>query len=258
MKSVLRTFLLLLPIFFIAPANRAAGPGSLRSLPRLTLWAWQMPEHLEFLDPQQLAVAYLDRTIYVRERTIDEPRVQPMIVLPGMQVIGVVRIEMPARINSLPEEVKTQVVKAILRSAHRPGIAALQIDFDAVKSQRELYREILLGIRAGMPQSMPLSITALASWCAFDDWLADLPIDEAVPMMFRMGQEGKWFGWQGAANAIREPRCMGSLGVSTDEPWPDEIEGKRLYVFAPRPWTPEIVASVIARASHEKNGQSSR
>lgn len=248
MRSVLRTFLLLLPIFFIAPANRAAGPGLFPSLPRLTLWAWQMPEHLEFVDPQQLAVAYLDRTIYVRERTIEEPRVQPLVVPPGTQVIAVVRIEMPARVTSAAEEIKAQVVNAILRSARRPGIAALQIDFDAVKSQRDFYRDVLVRVRAGMPQSMPLSITALASWCAFDDWIANLPIDEAVPMMFRMGQEGKWFAWQGAANAIREPLCMGSLGVSTDEPWPSEIVGKRLYVFAPRPWTPESAATVIAKS----------
>lgn len=253
MRSVLRTILLLLPIFLIAPANRAAGPGSLRSLPRLTLWAWQMPEHLEFLDPEQSAVAYLDRTIYVGEWMIDEPRVQPMVVPPGTQVTAVVRIEMATRITSVSEDVKALAVKAILRSARRPGITALQIDFDAVKSQREFYREILLQIHAGMPQSMPLSITALASWCAFDDWIADLPIDEAVPMMFRMGQEGKWFGWQGAANAIREPLCRGSLGVSTDELWPNEIEGKRLYVFAPRPWTPEMVASVVIKAGHERN-----
>lgn len=253
MRSVLRTLLLLLPIFFIAPANRAAGPGLLRSLPRLTLWAWQMPEHLEFLDPEQSAVAYLDRTVYVRERMIEEPRIQPLGVPPGTQVIAVVRIEMASRTTSVAEGVKAQVVNAILRSARRSGITALQVDFDALKSQREFYREILLGIRAGMPQSMPLSITALASWCAFDDWIVDLPIDEAVPMMFRMGQEGKWFGWQGAANAIREPLCRGSLGVSTDEPWPNEIEGKRLYVFAPRPWTPEMVASVVIKTGHERN-----
>ena len=251
MRSVLRTLLLLLPIFFIAPANRAADHRSLRSLPRVTLWAWQTPERLEFIDPKQMAVAYLDRTVYVRERMMDEPRVQAMVVPPGTQVMAVVRIEMPSRITSVPEGVKTQVVDAILRSARRPGITALQIDFDAVKSQREFYRQIVLAIRAGMPQSVLLSITALASWCAFDDWIAGLPIDEAVPMMFRMGQEGKWFGWQGAANAIREPLCKESLGVSTDEAWPKETEGKRLYVFGRGPWTSELVASVIAKAGHD-------
>ena len=249
MRSVLRTFLLLLPIFFIAPANRAAGPMSLRALPRLTLWAWQMPERLDFIDPDQLAVAYLDQTIYVRDRMISEPRVQPMVVAPGTKVIAVVRIEMRAGVNSESEDMKAQVVSAILRSARKPGITALQIDFDAVKSQRDFYRDILLRVRAGMPQGMPLSITALASWCAFDDWISGLPIDEAVPMLFRMGQEGKWFGWQGAGKAIREPLCRGSLGVSTDEPWPSELEGKRLYVFGPRPWTAASVAQVITKAN---------
>ncbi len=36
-------------------------------------------------------------------------------------------------------------------------------------------------------------MTALASWCAGDDWLRDLPVDEAVPMLFRMGVEKNLF-----------------------------------------------------------------
>lgn len=249
MRSVLRTFCLLLPIFLIAPVNRADSAKAFHSLPRLTLWAWQMPERMELIDSRQFSVAYLDQTIYVRDRVITQLRLQPMVVSPGTRVIAVARIEMPAGSSLASEEVKAQVANALLRSARRPGIAAIQVDFDALKSQRDFYRDVLVRVRKGMPQSLPLSITALASWCAFDNWISSLPIDEAVPMMFRMGQEGKWFGARGAATAIREPLCMASLGVSTDEPWPDDRAGKRLYVFATRPWTKESVAGVIAKAA---------
>ena len=32
-------------------------------------------------------------------------------------------------------------------------------------------------------------MTALASWCLSDRWISDLPVDEAVPMLFQMGPE---------------------------------------------------------------------
>ena len=248
MRSVLRMSLLLLPVILIAPANRALGPGRMAHLPLLTLWAWQMPERLDFIDPAQVGVAYLDQTLLVREDVVAQPRVQPLLVAPGTRVMAVVRIEMPASHSSQSEEIKSQVVAALLRSARRPGIDALQVDFDAVKSQRRFYRDVLVRLREQMPRGMPLSITALASWCAYDNWIAGLPIDEAVPMLFRMGQERSLFEWKGPAEAIREPLCSGSLGVSMDEPWPPEIGRRRLYVFHTRPWTRESVTEIFERS----------
>lgn len=99
---------------------------------------------------------------------------------------------------------------------------------------------------------MPLSITALASWCIGDKWLTQLTpgtIDEAVPMLFRMGPD--------AANVARFLRsgedfpvaaCRESLGLSTDESLSqlllsgklaagsEPLRDKRIYVFAPRAW----------------------
>jgi hypothetical protein len=249
MKSVLRTLLLLLPVLFLAPVQGIQAVKAFARFPRLILWAWQMPERLEFIDPAQISVAYLDQTIYVQNRVVSEPRFQPMRVAPGTQVIAVVRIEMPEDAGHDSEEIRKQVVDALLRSANRGGIVALQVDFDAVKSQRGFYRDVLLRLRKQMPPNMPLSITALASWCAFDDWIRDLPIDEAVPMMFRMGREGALFHRSGSKATFREPLCRGSMGVSTDEPWPEEITGKRLYVFGVRPWTKDSVEHVVKESA---------
>jgi hypothetical protein len=245
MKSVLRTLLLLLPVLFFAPVQGVHASKALARFPRLILWAWQMPERLEFIDPARISVAYLDQTIYVRTRVFSEPRFQAMRVAPGTQVIAVVRIEMPEGASQDSEEIRKQVIDALLRSANRAGIVALQVDFDAVKSQREFYRDVLTRLRQQMPPGMPLSITALASWCAFDDWIHDLPIDEAVPMMFRMGREGALFHRSGGTATFRGPLCRGSVGVSTDESWPEEIRGKRLYVFGARPWTKDSVEHVM-------------
>ena len=92
---------------------------------------------------------------------------------------------------------------------------------------------------------MPLSITALLSWCASapdngnpdkGNWLAALPIDEAVPMFFRLGGRTRP-GQDKSGYTLREPLCQGSRGISTDESWPLVDHPLRLYVFAPHPWT---------------------
>ena len=244
MKYLARVFFLLLPLILLTPSRTA--PGTFARLPRLTLWAWERPERLEFIDPQRTAVAYLDQTIFVGKQVRPEPRFQPMQVPPGTQVMAVVRIEMTASAPQT-EDIQADVVKALLRSATRPSIAALQIDFDALQSQRNFYRKVLQKLRPQMPAGMPLSITALASWCAFDDWIKDLPVNEAVPMMFRMGVEGRLLGDRELDQLVREPLCSGSVGISTDEKWPQGIQGKRIYVFHVQPWTQESLNQTIER-----------
>jgi uncharacterized protein DUF3142 len=204
----------------------------LEGLPRVTVWAWERPEDLRALDPQRVAVAYLAQTILLRERSVSIPRMQPLQVAPGTALIAVVRIE--GAPLSLSDDAAHEVAGLILKSARQRGISALQIDFDARESQRAFYRAVLRGVRDGLPSFMPLSITALASWCAGDDWIAGLPVDEAVPMFFRMGgPHAKTPGW---TYPLREPKCMSSAGVSMDEAWPQISPAARIYVFHPVPW----------------------
>lgn len=75
---------------------------------------------------------------------------------------------------------ENRVASVILTSAE-PGAVALQVDFDARASQHTFYARLLRDLRRQMPPSLPLSITALASWCSYDDWIRGLPVDEAVP-----------------------------------------------------------------------------
>jgi len=67
---------------------------------------------------------------------------------------------------------------------------------------------------------LALSITALASWCSNDDWIARLPVDEAVPMLFPHGADRRHAPPDLPQFQIREPLCMASVGLSTHEPWP--------------------------------------
>ena len=130
-----------------------------------------------------------------------------------------------------------------------PNVVMVQVDFDANTTERSFYRELLEELRARLPQSTLLSITALASWCKGDNWLDGLPIDEAVPMLFRMGVERNQFLSQLAAgDRFRAGPCQESAGISTDEPLaqlPPDQRIQRFYVFNPKSWTPEEVNQTL-------------
>jgi hypothetical protein len=216
-------------------------PRRMITLPRLTLWAWERREDLSHLDSGRLAVAYLDQTLTFGLNVHAQPRRDPVIFPASATRIPVVRLEAGSNVV-LDDMARGQAVRAILSSAKQPAIAALQIDFDATRSQRDFYRALLIDLRRQMPPDLPLSITALASWCSYDDWLRGLPIDEAVPMFFRMEPDRRRAPASLAEFRIREPLCQSSVGISTTEAWPQGIDGKRIYLFPDNGWRVDSIA----------------
>ncbi len=143
-------------------------------VPARVLWSWERREDLRQIDTGRYAIAYLDRTITIGLNAHPEARRNPVLLPEHATLMPVVRIEtMPHAVLDAANREAT--VRAILDSARKPGIAALEIDFDATASQREFYRGILEDVRKRMPAGLPLSMTALASWCSFDDWLRGPP-----------------------------------------------------------------------------------
>ena len=220
--------------------------GRLAALPRVTLWAWERREDLRAIDTQKFAVAYLDRTLSIGLTVQSQPRRNALVFPASATRIPVVRIEAPTT-AILNDKNRTDAIQSILDSAHEPGIAALQIDFDATASQRPFYRDLLLDLRRQLPAGLPLSITALASWCSWDNWIHGLPIDEAVPMMFRMEPDHRRAPSSIDDFQIREPLCRTSVGVSTDEPWPSNLAGKHIYVFPDHGWRNDPPADLARR-----------
>jgi hypothetical protein len=209
----------------------------LPEFPRVMIWAWERPEKLDFIDPREAGVAFLARTVMVRgEMVTVHPRMQPLVVAPGMALMAVVRVE-----SQDPQPAaRIAVEHAILDATELHGVRALQIDYDAKASERDFYRGVIRDLRRVLPASMPLSITALASWCEYDDWISGLPVTEAVPMLFRMGAEP----YRGAER-LRERKCQSSVGISTDEPLAEPPRGRRVYIFHPRSWSREELRAAI-------------
>jgi hypothetical protein len=215
----------------------APSPHRMELFPARTLWVWERPEDLRALNTRTTAIATLDRTIVVGRSATVIPRRQPVVYPAGITRIAVVRIEAPGTIAAGMERPTADL---ILDSIGRAPMAALQIDFDARRSQRGFYAAVLRDLRRRMPPDMPLSITALASWCSSDDWLGSLPVDEAVPMFFRMEPDRRYAPPGLPQFRIREPLCMGSIGISTHEPVPADIAGKRVYIFPDRGWREDL------------------
>jgi hypothetical protein len=217
-------------------------------IPRTVLWAWERPTDLRFIDPNRVGVAFLARTIRLRgDEVIIKPRLQPLNLPEQAKVIAVVRVESDSAIEPLLTSHQTSLlVDGIQAVASLPNVLAVQIDFDAARSEREFYRNVVIEVRRRLPPSVGFSITALASWCADDDWISDLPLDEAVPMLFRMGPDRQVIKNRlSAQEEFSAAPCRSSYGVSTDEPLEGLRPEKRVYVFNPEAWTEQSVRAVL-------------
>lgn len=234
-----------LVLLLLAPSC-ARRPDPMPGLPRVFLWAWERPEDLTWLDTRNVGVAFLARTVCPRgDGVAVRPRLQPLRVPPGTVLMAVVRVESGGRAAAADVP---RTARAIAVAAGLPGVRALQVDFDAVASERAFYRSLLHALRRRLPAPMPLSITALASWCEDDRWISGLPVAEAVPMLFRMGPDH-----YSAGSDFRDDLCRSSVGISTDE-LPSRIPPRRrVYVFDPRAWSADHVQAVLRKVSRWQN-----
>ena len=235
-------------LFVAGFARRAnytmTAPARMARVPSLILWAWERPEQLNYLNSTKVGVAFLSKTLYLRkDRVVVRPRLQPLSVADDVPLIAVTRIE--ADTHESPTFSANQLAETsreIAELARLPRVAAVQIDFDAKVSERDFYRKLLLDLRKQLPEQTALSITALASWCSGDNWLEDLPIDEAVPMLFRMGVDRhRILSQLKSGTPFRSTKCQASLGISVDEPIVDLPSAGRVYVFNPDSWSREAV-----------------
>lgn len=232
-----------------APLGKAEATRNQDAWPRVILWAWERPSDLRFINPRHVGVSYLVKTIRLEGGAIAvRPNLNGLRVPAGTWIMACARIEANGNFASAGSMKEVdQLLPLLLPLAKFPNARAVQIDFDARVSQRSFYRALLERLRRRLPRNMPLSITALASWCEGDDWISKLPVDEAVPMLFRMGPGGPsiLFRLQSQGD-FKEPLCRMSIGVSRDEFVPRLAARRRLYIFDANGWTQAAFEHTIA------------
>lgn len=257
----------LLAILLISGCNtpkNQVNPSLDTEMPRKILWAWERPEDLRFLDPKEFGVAFLAQTITLeQDRVNSRQRRQPLEIADGTYLIAVTRIETVKEYGKRPtfsDEMISQIVAQIVQTKTLKNVRSIQIDFDAVASERSAYRRLMvklaeeLGARnkgqgasaasttSPSPSSLvprvSLTMTSLASWCTGDAWFNDFPVDEAVPMVFEMGADSdKIKTYLRNGNDWQEPLCRASYGISMEEgKFEGMKDGRRMYFFKRSPW----------------------
>lgn len=245
----------LLPASLALHRRTSTAPSSesrLASFPQTILWAWERPEDLRSLPAGRVGVSFLAATVTLSASQVSvQPRRNDLRVAPGTPLVACVRIEVDARHSpALSSDQMAAASAAIAGAASIAGVSAVQVDFDATASERAFYAGLLRDLRRRLPAGMPLSVTALASWCMDDPWIAGLPVDEAVPMLFRMGPDAadvRVLLAQGRDFSL--PVCRESIGISTDEPIRNLPAGRRRYVFNHEGWSPGAVRALMAGGS---------
>lgn len=233
-KSSIWNYITLTVLLLLIPLSGAAQPRIKH--PNIVLWAWERKENLSFINPERAGVAFLAKTIFIKGDSFSaKPRVQSLKVPQGTWLMAVVRIRVAQQSRPLSLSLAADIAEEVVRPAHMKGVTALQIDFDARRSERPFYKALLSTIKDKLGTTYPISITALASWCVHEDWLKGLPIDEAVPMFFRMGPEHSIFLDYLQSNKLK-PECAQSIGIALDEPIATMPDRKHLYVFNPKAW----------------------
>ena len=204
-------------------------------------WAWEHREDLRFIGEHRSVAYYAGIITLVGDRVEVIPRHNPLLLPRNTHRIAVIRIETHhPHLDAKQRRATLDAIRHLYRDAEE-----LQIDFDAVRSERAFYRALLFDVRDAI--DAPLTITALASWCSGDRWMQGLPIDGAVSMLFRTGHARIVPGAD-----LAEPLCRANVGVSLDEPnlWSGGLLARRrVWAFNPGPWTEESWKSAELFAS---------
>lgn len=230
-------------IFINCSTSNQVNPRLANEMPPKFLWAWERAEDLRFLDAKTYGVAFYAQRLYLQnDEVVFNPRRQPLEVNADVYLVAVTRIETNKQGGKRPsfsENQLTTLVDLVKRTLERPNVRAVQIDFDAVASERKFYRRFINALKQTLPANTPLTMTSLASWCVGDAWFNDFPVDEAVPMAFDMGADDetiKTFLRNG--NDWNEPLCRGSYGFSLEDAFDfTRRPSRRTYYFKSAAWT---------------------
>ncbi len=232
----MRTWSLVLAALAFAGC-RPAIPDT-AELPTTMLWAWERPEDLGFVDPAETGIAFLAATLVLAgENAETSPRLQPLWTPEGAALVAVVRVETEQ--PALTREQAHAAADAIAGELDGgTELAAVQLDFDSTTSQREFHRELLIQLRDRLEDTVPLYMTALASWCLHDDWLRGLPVEAAVPMFFDMGADADWVDRHLTGGGdVMSDACRADVGRATYELDRAVPRGRRVWWFHDEPWS---------------------
>lgn len=221
----MRRLIVLVALCGFWAAARAAEPA-------VWWWYWDRPAAQLPAPPAGVGAAVVARHVILSGAGVRvQTRRSALPLPPGTPALPVVHVEVdPAHPLAGTEGQRAALRDTLLDVARRADSGWVQLDFEARPSQRAFWRAVVEATHAALPPGVRLSVTALASWCHADRWLSGAPVDEVVPMYFRLGRAREAFERRSAAGTP-EPLCRAAHGLADDEPpWPVTLPGRR-YLF---------------------------
>ena len=225
--------------------SASCGDGPTVNRSTMILWAWERPEDLRFVPPD-VEVAVQTGFIEIGGGDmVARGRGVPLRVLhPAGTAMVHVQIDESRPVIWSPM-LRSRVVAAILHFATLRPTRRVQVDFEVRASEHRILIDVLCDVRRALPANAILSMTALASWCGGERWLDAAPVDEIVPMVFRMGRSARLIKRRLADGGdFADRRCRTAIGIASDEPIARAPPGRRVYAFSPVSWTKHPFAVV--------------
>lgn len=226
-----------------------------RHNPKIYIWAWERTEDLRFLKNSNITIVYYAGDVVIKNGEIDiTPRRNMLFLPPNNPTIPLVRIDNFDKADVLDDQRLNDIKKFIVQICSIKGISGCQIDFDALTSERSFYTKLISAVKKEIPPNIPLSITALVSWCDKYSWLDKTEIDFAVPMFYRLGPDStKIRNNRVGQTFMKAKKCQSAVGVATDEQMPtrDYLQKKDIYFFNPQSWIKEKFAEQLQRLNYE-------
>lgn len=242
-------------LWTILPSRDAHEPKQ-----KSVLWIWDRESDLTFINSDDYIIAPLMCTLHLQSDGIRiEPRHHQFVAPPSIRTIGVVRIESPRKYDfKLSEDHILQMIMSIAGLQKKYNFNEIQIDFDAARSERAFYRQFLKHLRSRLPEKTTISITALASWFAFDPWWRELPVDEIVFMFYPLKPDEKklyqklindaaFFNTEANVTKFRR-RLNISIGLSVQSPLKPGLHHYRVFWFNDARWKENLLGSMSSNS----------
>jgi len=217
-------------VLFLLVARHAGGAD----IP----WVW----HSSHAPDQVTEIALLlDHLILSGETVQTRHRMRRIDVDEGVRVTPVVHVQSDMRNLPALNAKQTQVmIDAVKMAARRSTSGWIQLDFEAMESQKTYYVGLISRLRRELSPSTKLSVTTLASWCFGNNPLKRLEAEEIVPMFFRMGLAGRDYRQALITTPEKlDPSCREqAIGLAVQEAPPPAVQQryKRRYWFNYKNW----------------------
>lgn len=201
-------------------------------------WIWHSsdaPAHA-----QEIAVL-LDHLQLSGDGIAIRQRRKMLLVDKATRVTPVVHVQSdPKNMPNLGPRQTEAIVQAVQAASLRSTSGWVQLDFEALESQRDYYVRLVSTLRNRLAPSIQFSVTVMAGWCAHKGLLAQLRADEVVPMFFHMGPQADTYRARLQRKPDQfDPRCrQQAAGFAVQEKPALEVQRRydRRYWFNYQAW----------------------